>query len=141
MQNWKSKLFQIYGKDDNFWDKSLKVIDILFSSILIILLSPLLLLIGILIKLTSKGPIIFNQKRYGKNAVIFKIYKFRTMKYELNQEFKQATKNDERITVFGSFLKKYSLDELPQLFNVFFGDMSLVGPRPHVIQQNEYYRD
>ena len=109
-----------------------RTFDIIVSILILIILSPLLLGISILIKLDSKGPMIFKQKRIGKNGKEFIIYKFRTM--VKNAEKKgtkyRVTRNDERITKVGDFLRKTSLDELPQLFNVLLGDMSLVGPRP-----------
>ena len=88
----------------------------------------------------SKGPIIFRQKRYGINGKSFNILKFRSMKLIKNYNINQATKNDERITKVGRILRKLSLDELPQIVNVFFGDMSFVGPRPHAVEHNEEYR-
>ena len=136
-------LLKLYGRDDNFFGRFLKRIFDIFSSIfLIIIFSPLIMLVSILIKLSSKGPIIFKQRRYGIDCKPFTIYKFRTMNVIENEgEIIQATKNDYRVTKFGSFLRKFSIDELPQLFNVFEGTMSLVGPRPHAIQHNEYYRN
>lgn len=112
--------------------------DLVISSILLILLSPLLLLIALVIKLDSPGPALFKQRRHGFNNQVFEVYKFRSMKVEASasKEVKQATKNDDRVTRVGRFLRRSSLDELPQLFNVFFGHMSIVGPRPHAIQHN-----
>jgi len=105
--------------------------DILFSLIVIIgLLSWLTPIIGLLIKLESKGPIFFKQKRNGLNYEEFDCYKFRSMRPNHQANLKQVSKNDPRITKLGSFLRKSSLDELPQLFNVLKGDMSLVGNRP-----------
>ena len=98
-------------------------------------------LIAIAVKLTSRGPVIFKQKRYGLDGREIEVWKFRSMKSMDNGAVvKQATKNDSRITTIGSFLRKSSLDELPQLFNVLFGTMSMVGPRPHASSHNEYYR-
>ncbi|MFP5247487.1 MAG: sugar transferase [Thermoanaerobaculia bacterium] len=113
-----------------------RVVDVVASTILITLLAPLLLLIMALIKLTSPGPIIFRQRRIGFRCNQFEIYKFRTMvDRPVEQTVEDGTafvkaKNDPRITWIGKYLRKYSLDELPQLFNVLEGTMSLVGPRP-----------
>lgn len=112
-----------------------RLMDILGSLIGLVILSPLLLIIGIAIKLTSKGPVIFRQERLGKKGEVFEIMKFRTM--VLNAEnigdgLTVKSEDDKRITKVGKFLRKTSLDELPQLFNVLGGSMSLVGPRPPV---------
>lgn len=120
-----------------------RIFDLSAGIIIFIILLPLFLFITISIKFTSKGPIIFKQKRYGLNGKVFEIFKFRSMyerKEEECSELFQATKNDLRITKIGKFLRKYSLDELPQLINVIKGEMSLVGPRPHAVQHNEFYR-
>ncbi|SNS56522.1 undecaprenyl-phosphate galactose phosphotransferase/putative colanic acid biosysnthesis UDP-glucose lipid carrier transferase [Ekhidna lutea] len=115
--------------------------DIVFSSIFILLIfSWLVPIIGILIKMESKGPVFFKQKRHGKDNQGFMCWKFRTMTYQKNAEFKQATKNDNRITKIGAILRKTSIDELPQFINVFLGDMSVVGPRPHPIKLNEEFQ-
>ncbi len=104
---------------------------------------PLMLIISLIVKLTSKGPILFKQRRHGWDGRKINIYKFRTM--ELHQEpddtITQAMVGDERVTRFGAFLRQTSLDELPQLFNVLQGRMSLVGPRPHAIEHNLDYRE
>jgi exopolysaccharide biosynthesis polyprenyl glycosylphosphotransferase len=115
------------------WNRSIKrVIDIIVSFSILILSFPILIIIGILIKLDSKGPIIFTQERVGRDYKLFKIYKFRTMKVGAEKDTGPvlATKDDERITRVGKFLRKTRLDELPQCINVFLGQMSLVGPRP-----------
>jgi putative colanic acid biosynthesis UDP-glucose lipid carrier transferase len=124
-------------------DLGLKLLlDKTLSLLAIVFLSPFLLLIAILIKIDSKGPIIFRQLRYGVSGIEFPVYKFRTMSHtQENSEFSQATKNDQRITRIGRFLRRSSLDELPQLFNVLTGSMSLVGPRPHPKALNEDHRD
>ncbi|MFC4874878.1 sugar transferase [Negadavirga shengliensis] len=96
-------------------------------------------LIGLLIKIGSKGPVFFKQLRHGKNNVPFYCYKFRTMRLNKEADTKQATKNDPRVTRFGAFLRKSSLDELPQFFNVLKGEMSIVGPRPHAIPMNNKF--
>ncbi|MBL4762766.1 MAG: undecaprenyl-phosphate glucose phosphotransferase [Gammaproteobacteria bacterium] len=115
--------------------------DFFIAFILIVLLSPLMLIIAILIKLESPGPVIFQQDRTGWDGDIFHIWKFRSMKMhkENNGEVKQATANDERFTKVGKFIRQTSIDELPQLFNVLRGKMSLVGPRPHAVAHNADY--
>lgn len=112
-----------------------KIMDTVLSAIGILILSPILLLIAIFIKVDSKGPVIFQQERLGRDGQIFSIYKFRTMiqnAENIGDGLSVKTESDNRITKMGQFLRKTSLDELPQLFNVFLGDMSLVGPRPPV---------
>ena len=108
---------------------------------LIVLFAPVLAAVALAIRLESAGPIIFRQKRYGYNNEIFYIFKFRSMYHgdQMPEKTVQATKDDPRITKVGRFIRKTSLDELPQLFNVFFGDMALVGPRPHAVDHNEEY--
>ncbi len=115
--------------------------DLIFSSlVLLTILSWLVPIVGILIKSESKGPIFFKQKRHGKDNKDFLCWKFRTMAFEKNADFEQAKKNDTRITKRGSILRKTSIDELPQFINVFLGDMSVVGPRPHPIKLNEEFQ-
>ncbi len=115
--------------------------DLIFGSVILALITPVMLFIAIAIKLTSKGPIFFKQKRYGLKGEQIKVWKFRTMTVcEDDDTVRQATKNDCRITSFGAFLRKTSLDELPQFFNVLNGNMSIVGPRPHAVLHNEQYR-
>ena len=109
-----------------------RILDIIISVFAIIILSPLFLLISIVIKLTSKGPIFFIQERIGLKGSIFKIIKFRTMINDHNSLNVVSIKNDSRITVVGKILRKYKLDEIPELINVLVGSMSLVGPRPDV---------
>ena len=108
---------------------------------MLLLLLPVMGLIAIAIKLDSRGPVLFRQPRYGFVNTIFDICKFRTMKCEANCVGKtlQATRDDPRVTRVGRLLRRLSLDELPQLFNVLNGTMSLVGPRPHAIDHNEDY--
>jgi putative colanic acid biosynthesis UDP-glucose lipid carrier transferase len=111
------------------------------ASLILILVSPLLLFIALGVKLSSPGPIIFKQRRYGLDGHEITVYKFRTMKVcEDGLEICQATSDDQRVTPFGKFLRRTSLDELPQFFNVVKGTMSIVGPRPHAVAHNEYYR-
>lgn len=118
-----------------------RTFDILFSSLVLIgILSWLVPIIGLLIKMESRGPIFFKQKRHGKDNEDFLCWKFRTMTYQKNASFRQAKKNDNRITKIGAILRKTSIDELPQFINVFLGDMSVVGPRPHPIALNEEFQ-
>jgi putative colanic acid biosynthesis UDP-glucose lipid carrier transferase len=120
---------------------SKRVTDLIFAMGILVLTVPLLLLIGILVKLTSPGPMIFKQRRYGLDGREIEVYKFRTMKVTENgAHVQQATKGDPRITPIGGLLRRSSLDELPQLINVLQGRMSLVGPRPHAVAHNELYR-
>ncbi|MCD5718973.1 undecaprenyl-phosphate glucose phosphotransferase [Klebsiella pneumoniae] len=115
--------------------------DIIVSLVILILISPVLLVIALAVKITSKGPVIFRQVRYGMDGKSIKVWKFRSMTVmENGTEVTQATKNDVRVTKVGRFLRSTSLDELPQFFNVLFGQMSVVGPRPHAIAHNEQYR-
>ena len=115
--------------------------DHVIGLIALILLSPLMVVIAILIKFDSPGPVIFRQSRTGWNGREFYIWKFRSMKVHQPQsdDLKQATRDDDRITRIGGFIRKTSIDELPQLFNVLSGTMSMVGPRPHAIQHNTDY--
>ncbi len=115
--------------------------DRILSTLLILIFGPVLLCIALAIKLESRGPVMFKQKRYGYNNHVFEIYKFRSMYHngEIPKKTVQATKDDPRITRVGKFIRRTSLDELPQLFNVFLGSMSLVGPRPHAVDHNEEY--
>ena len=137
-------LFNIWNPRSLIINQNIKrIFDLTFGIIILITLSPILILVSILVKVTSKGPVFFAQNRYGLNGKVFKMYKFRTMYFKGNKQEKkldQAKKNDNRITKVGKFLRKYSIDELPQLINVINGDMSLVGPRPHAVEHNEYYR-
>ncbi|WP_277536293.1 undecaprenyl-phosphate glucose phosphotransferase [Pseudomonas baetica] len=105
----------------------------------IILLSPVLLATAIAVKCSSPGPILFKQKRHGWNGKIIEVWKFRSMRMHDDQEVKQASRDDPRVTRVGQFIRRTSLDELPQLFNALQGRMSLVGPRPHAVAHNDYY--
>lgn len=122
---------------------SKRIVDIIGSLVGIILFSPIMLIVAVLIKLTDKGPIIFAQERVGLHNKAFKMYKFRSMAVEPPQKEakKWTTKNDPRVTAIGRFIRKTSLDELPQFFNIFMGDMSLVGPRPERPFYVEKFRD
>ncbi|MGN6435074.1 MAG: undecaprenyl-phosphate glucose phosphotransferase [Agriterribacter sp.] len=117
-----------------------RLFDLAVSSIVIVfILSWLVPIIAILIKLESKGPVFFIQKRNGKDGKPFNCLKFRSMKVNADSNSKQATKNDSRITRLGAFMRKTSIDELPQFFNVLMSDMSVVGPRPHMLKHTEDY--
>lgn len=116
-----------------------RMFDIVFSSLVIFLIFPFIFpLIALVIKIESKGDIFFKQMRPGFKNQLFLCYKFRTMRQNPNTE-KQAEKNDPRVTRFGKFMRKTSIDELPQFFNVLKGDMSVVGPRPNMVRQLEFY--
>jgi len=118
-----------------------RISDIVMASIILILISPLLLAIGIGVKLSSPGPMVFKQRRNGLDGQEIIVYKFRSMTTQDNGAVvRQATKGDSRITPFGGFLRRTSLDELPQFINVLQGRMSIVGPRPHAVAHNEQYR-
>ncbi len=117
--------------------------DRVVAGLILILISPLLLLIALSVKLSSKGPVFFKQLRHGWDGQIITIYKFRTMfeHAEPEGQVTQATANDKRVTPLGRFLRKTSLDELPQFINVLQGRMSIVGPRPHAVSHNEFYKE
>lgn len=118
-----------------------RLCDFVIGGTALIVLMPFLALLSILIKLDSTGPALFCQQRRGRNREIIKVYKFRTMYQDYGTGvFKQAEKNDPRVTRIGAILRKTSLDELPQLFNVVQGSMSLVGPRPHPPPLDEKYK-
>lgn len=118
-----------------------RIEDLLLCVIILPIIAIPMLVIAIAIKLTSPGPVIFRQQRYGVKGEQIEVWKFRSMTVcENGNDIKQATQNDRRITPFGAFLRRTSLDELPQFLNVVYGTMSVVGPRPHAISHNEYYR-
>ncbi|HCF9021838.1 TPA: undecaprenyl-phosphate glucose phosphotransferase, partial [Klebsiella variicola subsp. variicola] len=115
--------------------------DIVLSFLILLLISPLLICISLAVKLTSSGPVIFKQIRYGMDGKPIKVWKFRSMKVMENDGVvTQAKKHDVRVTTVGKYLRKTSLDELPQFINVLMGNMSIVGPRPHAVAHNEQYR-
>ena len=120
----------------NFYDICKLALDIFIAIVAMVILSPVFVAIFIIIKFSSKGPVIFRQERAGKNSRPFIFYKFRTMKPDV-EPFGPSPKSgqDSRLTKVGKFLREYSLDELPQLFNILKGDMSIVGPRPLYISQ------
>jgi putative colanic acid biosynthesis UDP-glucose lipid carrier transferase len=117
--------------------------DYVLASLLVLLLGPLMLLLALGVKLSSPGPVLFRQWRHGRDGEIIEVWKFRTMysHHEPPGHVTQARRDDPRVTRFGAFLRRTSLDELPQLFNVLQGRMSLVGPRPHAVQHNDFYKD
>ena len=118
-----------------------RVSDVLISVAALIVLSPILLLLAFLVRFDSPGPALFRQRRYGLDGQEINVYKFRSMRVEENgTHIQQATRNDPRITRLGAFMRRTSLDELPQLVNVLQGRMSIVGPRPHAVAHNELYR-
>ena len=130
-RNTTGSLYNVYGK---------RVLDLIIAGALCIVLSPVLLMISVLVALTGSGSVIFKQKRYGQDGKTFQIYKFRTMTVsEDGNAFRQAVQNDQRVTRFGSILRRTSLDELPQLINILNGTMSIIGPRPHPTALDEMY--
>ena len=136
--------FELWGSRQLVSDRQLKrCFDLLLTSAGLLLIAPLLLVIAVIVKLSSPGPVLFLQERYGRDGRRFSVYKFRSMQVlDAGDQpgLRQATRNDPRVTAVGSFLRRWSLDELPQLFNVLKGEMSLVGPRPHAVEHNEHYR-
>lgn len=149
--------FRLHLKPEKFGDMSLytnlrepltymsniivkRLFDIVFSLIACILLLPFIPIIGFIILCQSRGPIFFKQERTGLNGKTFLCYKFRSMHVNSDANTKQATKGDSRKFAFGEFMRKTNIDELPQFFNVLVGDMSVVGPRPHMVYHTEHYR-
>ena len=129
------------GAPDNTFFITKGIVDRVLALIALILLSPLMIGIAIAVKLTSPGPVLFRQHRHGRGGKIFSMLKFRSMRTDQapSAELKQATRSDPRVTRIGAFLRRTSMDELPQLFNVLGGSMSIVGPRPHAVQHNSHY--
>lgn len=118
-----------------------RITDVIISGLILAMIWPIMLVVACAVKMTSQGPVLFKQKRYGADGHSINVYKFRSMTVmEDGDSVKQATKNDNRLTPIGGFLRKSSLDELPQFLNVLEGTMSIVGPRPHANAHNEYYR-
>ena len=128
---------------DNFYTKyGKRIFDFIASLIGLILLSPFLVIIGVLVKISDKGPVFYRSKRVGQNFKPFYLLKFRTMVVNAEELGPSITKGgDQRITKIGKFLRKYKLDELPQLWNVVKGELSLVGPRPEVEKYISFYKD
>jgi Undecaprenyl-phosphate glucose phosphotransferase len=116
--------------------------DRVFAALALVALSPLLVAIAVAVKLSSRGPVLFRQRRKGADGRVFTIYKFRSMRVHTEAQGKvsQATRNDPRVTRVGAFLRRTSLDELPQFYNVLRGDMSVVGPRPHALEHDDLYQ-
>jgi Undecaprenyl-phosphate glucose phosphotransferase len=119
-----------------------EIFDRLFAATALFCLAPLLVAIALAVKLSSRGPVFFRQKRKGADGRVFTIYKFRSMRMHTEEKgtVSQATRNDPRVTKVGAFLRRTSLDELPQFFNVLRGDMSVVGPRPHALEHDDLYQ-
>jgi putative colanic acid biosynthesis UDP-glucose lipid carrier transferase len=135
-------LLHVFQRPLGAWGQVLKGLeDRVLGLILLILALPVMAVIAVLVKLDSPGPVLFRQKRYGFNNNDITVFKFRSMRNDPNPDptVPQAQRNDPRVTRIGAFLRKSSLDELPQLFNVLQGTMSLVGPRPHAVAHNEHY--
>ena len=133
---------QVVGKPMSGWDGALKKVeDYLLAPIILVVVTPLLALIALAVKFDSPGPVLFRQKRVGFNNEVFDVYKFRSMQHSDAPPSKtqQTTPDDLRVTRVGRFLRRWSLDELPQIFNVLNGTMSLVGPRPHALDHNEEF--
>ena len=134
-------LLQVKPKPIRDWGYVLKLtLDYVLGAISLILFAPLMLAVALAIKLDSPGPVLFKQRRHGYNHRLIHVYKFRTMRVaEDGAVVVQARKDDDRVTRIGRFLRRTSIDELPQLFNVLKGEMSLVGPRPHAVAHNQLY--
>ncbi len=135
-------MLTVYHRPLTGWNRVAKrVEDLVIASFALVAVMPLLVLVALLIKLDSPGPVLFRQKRLGFNNNVIVIYKFRSMRHRPGPETSvpQAERNDPRITRLGRFLRKSSIDELPQIFNVLKGEMSLVGPRPHALAHNDQY--
>lgn len=132
--------FRTIALDEQFNKVIKRIFDILFSSFVIIfILSWLTPILAILIKLESRGPVFFKQSRNGFNYEEFDCYKYRSMRLNATADIHQVSRNDSRVTKIGKFIRRTSIDELPQFFNVLFGDMSVVGPRPHMVSHTDMY--
>lgn len=136
-QGWSA--YRLASQPVGGWSK--RVFDLLVAGSALMVMAPFLIIIAALVRLDSPGPALFRQRRAGFRGRIFRIYKFRTMRTdEDSRDVIQAVENDKRVTRVGGFLRRYSIDELPQLINVMRGDMSLVGPRPHAIVHEHEFR-
>lgn len=134
-----NQCYMVY-QPPTFYYSMKRVIDITAASLFILcVMSWLLPIVALLIKLTSRGPVFFIQKRTGYKGMEFDCFKFRTMYVNSEADIKQAVENDKRITTVGKFLRMTHLDETPQFFNVLLGDMSIIGPRPHMLYHTQYY--
>ena len=136
-------LIKIEGGPDDAWGLLLKrIMDLVLGAFFLLALSPVMIAAAIAVKLNDGGDIFFRQRRHGWNHSIIKVWKFRSMSVQQDgANVPQAVRNDKRVTKVGRFLRKSSIDELPQLFNVLTGEMSLVGPRPHALEHNVYYSE
>jgi Undecaprenyl-phosphate glucose phosphotransferase len=135
-------VFEVVQRPISGWSFLLKAVeDYVLSALIVLFLSPLLIVVAVAIKIDSPGPVLFRQKRLGFNNQVFEIYKFRSMYHREIPEHRtrQASRDDPRVTRVGRLIRRTSIDELPQLFNVLDGSMSLVGPRPHALDHNEDY--
>lgn len=153
IKNNNAALDRAYNKESNFYIFFKRLIDLFGSFVGLIVLSPIILIVSLLIKFESKGPVIFSQDRIGKDGKVFKMYKFRSMVInaeKLKEKLKEQNemsgpmfkmKEDPRVTRIGKFIRKTSIDELPQLINILKGDMSLVGPRPSLPNEVEQFED
>ena len=136
------RVLEIFSRPSSLVDRFLKrTFDLVVAASAAVLFSPLLLFTAIAIKLDSKGPVLFRQLRHGFNNEPIYVFKFRTMVNSETGGFRQAARNDPRITRLGHLLRRTNIDELPQLFNVLRGDMSIVGPRPHAVAHNDMFAD
>lgn len=127
---------------DSYQVSAKRIFEILMvAAFLILIASWLFPIIALIIRMESKGPVFYKQLRHGQNNVPFYCFKFRSMKYDPEGHFKQASKGDSRVTKVGAFLRKSSLDELPQLLNVLIGEMAIVGPRPHAVPMNREFAE
>ncbi len=137
-----TKLAASLPLDRSIWQLCKRGVDVVISFVVIVAVFPWLIpIIALFIKLDSKGPVFFTQKRSGRGNRLFTCIKFRSMVVNTESDLKAATDNDERITRLGKFLRNHYLDELPQFFNVLLGDMSIIGPRPHMISDNLKYEE
>lgn len=141
----RKNLEPMYKPKEGLYQRFIKrILDFLLALLAVLILSPLLIVVVILIKLDSKGPVFFTQERPGKNMKMFKVYKFRTMLQDAVKHQKVGVEvrgNDSRITKLGNLLRRFKIDELAQLFNILKGDMSIVGPRPTLPDYIKQYED